>query len=125
MKQSSAFTAFSEFSREAADPLKILFIRVQVTFSTDAEPPLFKVTLSEGFLSQPVPSGPRWLAIGDPQGCLPGRHVGFDCVANRGCWISPCEVARPLPPAQREPRASAWTELLRALPAYPSRLCAG
>lgn len=36
---------FPEFSREAADPLKILFIRVQVTSSIVGKPPLFKVTL--------------------------------------------------------------------------------
>lgn len=37
--------SFPEFSREAADPLKILFIRVQVASSTNVKPPLFKVTL--------------------------------------------------------------------------------
>lgn len=44
MKPSSV-AGFPEFSREDADPLKILFIRVQVTSSPDVKPPLFKVTL--------------------------------------------------------------------------------
>lgn len=45
MKTILSLAGFPEFSREAADPLKILFIRVHVTSSTDVKPPLFKVTL--------------------------------------------------------------------------------
>lgn len=44
MKTIPSLTGFPEFSREAADPLKILFIRVQMASSID-EKPLFKVPL--------------------------------------------------------------------------------
>lgn len=52
MKTIPSFVGFPEFSREAADPLKILFIRVQVTSSTVVKPPLFKVTLLQRFPKQ-------------------------------------------------------------------------
>lgn len=45
MKAIPSLAGFPEFSREAADPLKILFIRVQVTSCTVVKAPLFKVTL--------------------------------------------------------------------------------
>lgn len=51
MKTIPSLAGFPEFFGEATDPLKILFIRVQVTSSTDVKPPLFKVTLQQ-FLKQ-------------------------------------------------------------------------
>lgn len=55
MKAIPSLAGFPEFSREAADPLKILFIRVQVTSCTVVKPPLFKVTVLQRFLKQLTP----------------------------------------------------------------------
>lgn len=52
MKAIPSLAGFPEISREAADPLKILFIRVQTASFTDVKPPLFKVTFLHGFQKQ-------------------------------------------------------------------------
>lgn len=54
MKAIPSLAGFPEISREAADPLKILFIRVQMASSTDVKPPLFKVTVLHGCQKQPT-----------------------------------------------------------------------
>lgn len=54
MKAIACLAGFPEVFREAADPLQILFIRVQMASSTDVKPPLFKVTVPRGSQKQPI-----------------------------------------------------------------------